>query len=309
MFHEEEPSGPSILALLAEEWTVAVIGALADPALRPSELERVLPQAGHSLLMNRLGQLSLKHAVVNRRSAGLPPHAHYSLTCAGHELLAIVADAERWERRFRSAGDAGEGVWALRTVADRRTLAMLCALAGGPLSSRELADRVGHIARSTLTRRLERLTQAAILVRESHSAPARHRLSEGARRLSILPLRATYWEWRFSHPADPQLASDLAGLVSLLAPLAKPPARLRGSCELRVDDARARRPGLHVDVASGEIRRALHAPAEEPRASGRASPAAWCEALLLRRPQAIETSGDGVLLASVLGALSDVLLD
>jgi DNA-binding HxlR family transcriptional regulator len=78
---------------------LAILSVLANGAARPSELERRLPRASHAVLMRRLKELVECGAAVSVRSSGKPPSVHYTLTEAGHELLAIAAQAAAWERR------------------------------------------------------------------------------------------------------------------------------------------------------------------------------------------------------------------
>lgn len=82
----------------------AIVRELAKGPARPVELERRLPGIAHSILMDRLAQL-VAHGAAKSRRSGEPwstdgVRVHYSLTRAGEELLAIVAEAEQWERRW-----------------------------------------------------------------------------------------------------------------------------------------------------------------------------------------------------------------
>jgi hypothetical protein len=54
---QQDQLGARALKLLAGESMVAVLRALADGALRPTELEQRLPDAGHSVVMRRLRHL------------------------------------------------------------------------------------------------------------------------------------------------------------------------------------------------------------------------------------------------------------
>jgi DNA-binding HxlR family transcriptional regulator len=114
MTTEREPLGLRALQLLAEDRMVSVLGGLSDGPIRPAELERGLPDAGHAVVIRRLRRLfrRLRHLlhgelVSCERQFGLPPHprsaavprrAYYSLTDAGRMLLEVTAEADRWER-------------------------------------------------------------------------------------------------------------------------------------------------------------------------------------------------------------------
>jgi DNA-binding HxlR family transcriptional regulator len=89
----------SVLRLLAEKSTVAIMRELAGGPLRPSQLEQRLPGVGHSALMRRLTELVERGAVTRERVAGLSPRAYYSLTSAGRALMEIPDAAVRWERQ------------------------------------------------------------------------------------------------------------------------------------------------------------------------------------------------------------------
>jgi DNA-binding HxlR family transcriptional regulator len=89
----------SVLRLLAEKSTVAIMRELADAPLRPIELRQRLPGVSHSALMRRLAELVKRGAVTHERVTGLSPRAYYSLTTAGRMLLGIPDAAARWERQ------------------------------------------------------------------------------------------------------------------------------------------------------------------------------------------------------------------
>jgi DNA-binding HxlR family transcriptional regulator len=89
----------SILRLLAEKSTIAVMRELADGPLRPSEIGQRLPDVSHSALMRRLAELMERGAVTRERVVGLSPRAYYSLTSAGRALLEIPDAAVRWEQQ------------------------------------------------------------------------------------------------------------------------------------------------------------------------------------------------------------------
>lgn len=48
---QQDQIGVPALKLLAEEWMVAILHGLAEGARRPAELERGLPDGGHSLVI------------------------------------------------------------------------------------------------------------------------------------------------------------------------------------------------------------------------------------------------------------------
>jgi DNA-binding HxlR family transcriptional regulator len=77
-----------------------------DDPIRPAELERGLPDAGHAVVIRRLRRLLHGELVSCERQFGLSPHprsatvprrAYYSLTDSGRMLLEVTAEADRWE--------------------------------------------------------------------------------------------------------------------------------------------------------------------------------------------------------------------
>jgi DNA-binding HxlR family transcriptional regulator len=107
MTTEREPLGLRALQLLAGNRMVSVMRGLTDGPIRPAELERGLPDAGHAVVIRRLRRLLHGELVSCERQFGLPPHprsaavprrAYYSLTDAGRMLLEVIAEADRWER-------------------------------------------------------------------------------------------------------------------------------------------------------------------------------------------------------------------
>jgi DNA-binding HxlR family transcriptional regulator len=124
--------GVPVLKLLAEKSMVAVLRGLADGALRPTELERALPDVGHSMVMRRLRQLLDRGLVTYEHRPGQSPHprsapisheAHYKLNDVGRLLLEVVAEAARWERAWCSQDErlGPPGALAIKLAADHHT--------------------------------------------------------------------------------------------------------------------------------------------------------------------------------------------
>jgi DNA-binding HxlR family transcriptional regulator len=306
--------GESTLQLLADTGTLEIVSKLVEGPLRPGELEKQV-DLPHSGLMRRLRSLVQAGAVARARRQASPPTAYYSLTEAGHELLAIPELATRWERNWRPANGwrRPSGAWALQQIADRRTHAVMMALADGPLRPTELERQLPGLGHSAVIRRLGQLVENGIVVR----CPAldgrrrvHYRLTDEARRLGLLVILAARWEWQWARPQDPTVTGDLAGLLHILAPLAAVPEVLRGTCRLLFEGEGAP-PGSGVDLVAGAGRIvALGEPATDPPAAqGRATPQQWCESLFAGRLLGIVVSGDRELLATVLEELREALFD
>jgi DNA-binding HxlR family transcriptional regulator len=306
--------GESTLLLLADSRTLAILGELAGETLRPGELDLRLPELPHAGLMRRLHRLTLARVVMRERRRESPPRTDYSLTEAGRELVGIPGLATRWEREWRPLNGwlRPSGAWALRQIADRRTRAILMALADGPLRPGELRRLLPGVGHSAIMRCLPELALNGIVIRHAPSGgkrQVRYELTDHARRLGLPALLAACWEWRWARPADPTVTGDLDGLVHMLAPLTRTPGTLEGACRLHfVWEGALPESSVNLAVSGGRLAVLAPSPSEPPVAQGRACPQAWCESLLAGRPVGVAVAGDGELLAAVLEGLRDVLL-
>ena len=315
----QDQLGVRVLKLLAEESMVAILCALADGALRPAELERRLPDAGHSVVMRRLRHLLDNKLVVHEHRRGQPPHAHsapvphearYELTDAGRALLELPAEAHRWEQTWCSQAERRDppGALAIALTADEHMRDITLLLADGPLCTTDLDGRTPGLGRSALRRRLRDLVLAGLLERrDGGGIPLRYELTEGARHLALVAMRAGCWEWQWSRPRHPAPGTDLGKLLHMLAPVAHVSEPVAGICQLHLDAGGGDDPDIYLAARAGNVLALLGAPEAPPEAVGHATPAAWCDALLLREGP-IAMSGDDELLAAVIGALSRALL-
>ena len=314
---QQDQLGVRALKLLAEEWTVAVLRGLAGGALRPIELERALPDAGHSVLVLRLrhlldgGLVTCEHrpgVPPQARSAGVPHEARYSLTDAGRMRLEVTAEAGRWEEiwcsQLERRGPAG--VLAVRLLADRYTREIMLLLADGALSPADLGGRVCGLGRSALRRRLGELVLGGLL-RRGRGRVLRYELTAGARHLALVAMLAGRWEWQWSRPQHPAPGSDLHDLLRVLAPVAQIPESMAGICRLHLDARGADDPDIYLAAQAGSVLALAGAPAAPAQAVGHATPEAWCDALL-HREGPIAISGNQALLAAVIAALSAALV-
>ena len=315
---EEDQLGVPVLKLLAEEWMVAVLRGLADGALRPAEIEHALPGIGHSMVMRRLRQLLDSGLVTYEHHPGVPPHAHnagttheahYKLTDAGRMLLAVAAEAGRWEQTWCSQDKRREpaGTLAIKLTADEHTRKIGLLLADGPLSTKDLDRHAPDLGRSALRRRLRELVLAGLLERRTRGRNSLYEMTVRARHLAHVAMLAGRWEWEWSRPEHPVPGRDLGKLLHMLAPVARIPEPIAGICQLHLDARGAEDPDIYLAARAGNVLALSGAPATLPEAVGHATPEAWCDALLIHaRPIAI--SGDQALMAAVIAALSTALL-
>ena len=314
----QDQLGVRALKLLAEESMVAVMDGLADGALRPAELERRLPDAGHSAVILRLRHLLERGLVTCEHRPGVPPHAHsaaiphqthYRLTHAGRMLFELTAEAGRWERAWcpQEQRRRPAGARAIKLTADDHTREIMLLLADGPLCTRDLDRRAPGLGRSALRRRLRELVLAGLLEQREQGQGPLYELTAGARHLALVAMLAGRWEWRWSRSEHPTPGTDLDKLLHMLAPAARIPAPIAGICQLHLDTHRADEPDIYLAARAGDVLALAGAPAAPPEAVGHASPEAWCNALLLREGP-IAVSGNQALLAAVIAALRTALL-
>jgi DNA-binding HxlR family transcriptional regulator len=205
--------GDAALALLADEWTAALIGELTQGPLSPAELERRLHPIAHAPLTERLKDLSLQEVVVRECRPGGPSRAECALTERGRGLAEIVAEAARFEAEQPGSAAGPPGARTLSLVADGHNRAIGRALAHGSLSGAEIERNVPGAAHASLSRRLQDLEQAGVVtVRREPSGRTAYELSAYGRRLALLALLAVSWERRWAGP-DAQSPSDVGGLV------------------------------------------------------------------------------------------------
>jgi DNA-binding HxlR family transcriptional regulator len=319
MTADHEELGLGTLRLLAEDCMLTVLAELSRGPVGAGDIETRAAGIPRWTALRRLR--SLAHAGfartlgdANRRGRGRArsSQAPHILTRLGREyLLQVPAAAAHCERTWcpppPDQPDA-PGLWVLGLAADQPTRALARALADAPLRTVDLQVRLPDVRRSTLLRRLRTLPEHGLLVREEHAGEVRYALTEGARRLVIVPLRAAQCEWRRATPADRARGGDLPGLLHVLAPLGRTPHDTTGTCHWHLDSNGGPEADIYLAVASGKIAALNAAPVTALQAVSHATPQVWCEALLHGDPSTIATTGDHTLLNVVFGALSSALL-
>jgi DNA-binding HxlR family transcriptional regulator len=320
MTADREELGLSVLRLLAEDCMLAVLRELSRGPVRASDIETRAQGIPRWTAQRRLQSLArggfvgaVRDVDASRKHgrAG-SAQARYTLTDLGRDhLLEVTAAAAHCEQTWcpPPPGQPGApGLWVLGLVADHPTRALARALADAPLRTTDLQVRVPHVKRSTRLRRLRTLPDRGVLVREEHGGEVRYALTDGARHLVIVALRAAQCEWRRATPADRTLSGDLPGLLHVLVPLARTPPSTSGTCRWHVDAGAGLETDIHLAVGSGKIAALNTAPVTVPQAVSHATAEVWCEALLHGDPSAIATTGDRTFFNAAFGALSSALL-
>ncbi len=85
--------------LLAQRWTLLIVGSLLDGCDQFNVLQRALPRISPSLLSKRLTQLEDAGVVEKHRLVG-DQTRRYRLTEAGEELQTVVMQLARWGHRW-----------------------------------------------------------------------------------------------------------------------------------------------------------------------------------------------------------------
>lgn len=86
--------------LLQGKWTIVLLHCLSDGTKRFGELQRMMPELTHSTLSSQLKQLEEEGLVRREAFAEVPPRVEYSLTELGRSFAPVLADIERWGKRY-----------------------------------------------------------------------------------------------------------------------------------------------------------------------------------------------------------------
>jgi DNA-binding HxlR family transcriptional regulator len=300
-----------LLGILADDWTWLCIRALAEQPQRQEQIESQLPPLGASTVNERLHRLLAIGIAVERRISAQPPLIAFQLTHQGRQARAIRPAAGAWEARLAPAAAAQShlpGGTALALLADRWILPIMAALAAGCSGRAQIAGRISGLSPSTLDDRLHRLSALGLVRSERRLAfPVRisYQLTPTGCSLPSLALRCYCWEWRWTRPARPQLASDLRALLRFTAPLVRLDSHSSGVCELSVCDSGA--PSTLVAITEGRIRVLAHREHRRADARAQARSLAWCRALLTGAPRALQIDGSVALVQELIGALHGAL--
>jgi DNA-binding HxlR family transcriptional regulator len=303
--------GDATLDLLIDECTLIVLRQLSEGPTRARDIEARSPGIAGWTARRRLRTLTSDRFVTAEGSPASSTGgagALHSLTELGHAcLLGVLSSAAYCERTWCIPAESPiePGLWAIKLVSDRRTRAIVRALADGPQRFSDLQVRVSGLTRSAFLRRLKVLPGYGVLVREGAEGDVRYALSDNARHLTVIALRAAHCELQRGDPEA--LPSDLLGRMHLLAPLARIPRSVTGTCRWRLD-SQIDEPDLDIVAAAGRIAAVTTPPLRPPQACCHATPERWCEALLHCDATKLHTTGDAALVEAVLTGLSSALL-
>ena len=227
-----EVFGTRCLDVLSDEATLAILLHLREEPSSASQIEASVDGIGYRVALSRLRLLLLRGLVdlVVDGDGHQQRRVPHRLTTSGRAILTVVdaaADCEAgWPRPPESFGPPGST--ALGVSADPACRAIARALAHDRLRAGDLERLLPDISHGTLLRRLRYCAALGLLNTEKEGRSAWLSLSDAARRLASLAMSAACWEWAFDDRDKGLMASDLAGLIYQLAPLARVPEDLNG---------------------------------------------------------------------------------
>ena len=120
-------------------------------------------------------------------------------------------------------------------------------------------------------------------------------------------MSAARWEWVFDERDKGLLASDLAGLIHQLAPLARVSEDMNGICKLHEVWHTTRQSDVYLAVGGGRLTPFVVGPLGPWDVVARGNPQQWCEALFTGDSAGITSTGDRALLEAVIAGLNPEL--
>jgi DNA-binding HxlR family transcriptional regulator len=108
--HRQATPLAQALAAAGDRWTLLIVLALADGAVRLNTLRARLPGISSAVLDQHLRQMVTLGLISRRRFREMPPRVELELTESGTALLPIAGGLARWAMRYRwsSQEDGGE---------------------------------------------------------------------------------------------------------------------------------------------------------------------------------------------------------
>jgi DNA-binding HxlR family transcriptional regulator len=306
-----EVFGTRCLDVLSDEATLAILLHLRDEPLTASQVEASVDGIGYRVALARLRLLLLNGLVdlVVDGDGHQQRRVPHRLTGSGSAILTVVDTAAEceaaWPRPPESFGPPGST--ALGVSADPACRAIARALAHDRLRAGDLERLLPDISHGTLLRRLRYCTALGLLETEKEGRSAWLSLSDAARRLASLAMSAARWEWMFDDRDKGLMASDLAGLIYQLAPLARVPEDMNGIVKLHEDWPVTLQSDIYLAVGSGRLTPFVVGPLGPWDTVASGTPQQWSEALISGDPGGITSTGNRALLDAVIAGLTPEL--
>jgi DNA-binding HxlR family transcriptional regulator len=306
-----EVFGTRCLDVLSDEATLAILLHLRDESSTASQIEASIDGIGYRVALARLRLLLLRGLVdlVVDKDGHQQRRVPHRLTTSGRAILTVVDVAAAceagWPRPRETFGPPGST--ALGVAADPACRAIARALAHDRLRAGDLERLLPDISHGTLLRRLRYCAALGLLSTEKEGRSAWLSLTDPARRLASLAMSAACWEWAFDHRDKGLLASDLAGLIYQLAPLARVPEDMNGIVKLHEDWYTTLQSDIYLAVGGGRLTPFVVGPLGPWDTVATGTPQQWSEALISGDPVGITTTGNRALLDAVVAGLNPEL--
>src|ERR1700693_914170 len=305
-----EVFGTRCLDVLSDEATLAILLYLRGEPSSASQIEASVDGIGYRVALARLRLLLLRGLVdlvdADGHHQRRVPHR---LTTSGRAILTVVDVAAAceagWPQPRESFGPPGST--ALGVAADPACRAIARALAHDRLRAGELERLLPDISHGTLLRRLRYCTALGLLDTDKEGRSAWVSLTDAARRLASVAMSAACWGWGFDDRDKGLMASDLAGLIYQLAPLARVPEDMNGICKLREDWPTTLQSDVYLAVGGGRLTPFVVGPLGPWDTVASASPQQWSEALISGASTGITSTGNRALLDAVIAGLNPEL--
>jgi DNA-binding HxlR family transcriptional regulator len=108
-----------VLDIIADKWTVLIIGALSNGTRRFQQLRREVEGVTQKMLTQTLRRLERDGLVSRRIYATVPPRVEYSLTPLGHTITGPLWAVREWAETHVEEIEAARAAWdARQTAAD-----------------------------------------------------------------------------------------------------------------------------------------------------------------------------------------------
>jgi DNA-binding HxlR family transcriptional regulator len=306
-----EVFGTRCLDVLKDEATLAVLLHLREESSTASQIEASVDGIGYRVALARLRLLLLRGLVdlVVDGDGHQQRRVPHRLTASGRAILTVVdtaVDCEAgWPRPPVSFGSPGST--ALGVSADTACRAIARALAHDRLRAGDLERLLLDVSHGTLLRRLRYCTALGLLNTEKDGRSTWLSLSDAARRLASLAMSAGRWEWVFDDRDKGLMASDLAGFVYQLAPLARVSEDVNGICKLHEEWHTTLQSDIYLAVGGGRLTPFVVGPLGPWDTVASGTPQQWSEALVNGDPAGISSTGDRALLEVVIAGLNPEL--
>jgi DNA-binding HxlR family transcriptional regulator len=309
--NELEVIGTRCLELLSDEVILAILLCLRNGAMTATELAARGQGLSYKVVLAHLQELlslGLVTVVPGSRVSGQHARGNlHALLPPGQDLLTVTdaaADCQNaWPPSAKVTGPPG--LAALAAVADGASRAIARALAQKPLRTSDLEKLLPAISHGTLVQRLRDSAELGLLDRQRQGRAIWYGLADDARRLATIALHAALWECL--HRDSERLASDLAGFVYQIAPLARLPEEISGTCVLHEDWGSALQRDIYLAAAGGQL--AVHfVPHVGPSdVDAHGTPQGWARAIITGDTHEIASTGDRELLTAAISGLNGCL--